>query len=62
MLCIGIRYYRIPEVLFEGSDVWAAIEEEEDIEELQKILSVFIFSVVVQRVHHAIMEVSGRFF
>ena len=60
MLCIGIQYSRIPEVLFEGSDVWAAIEEEEDIEELQKVLSVFIFSVVVQRVHHAVMEVSGR--
>ena len=39
--------------------MWTAIEEEEDIDEIQRVLQTFIFSVFIQRVHHAILEV-GR--
>ena len=46
-------------MLFEGSDVWKAIGEEEDIDEIQRVLETFILSVCMQRIHHAIMEVSG---
>ena len=49
--------HRIPEILLEGSDVWTTIEQEEDLEEIQRILQTFIFSVIMQRVHHLIMEV-----
>ena len=35
--------------------MWAAIEEEE--EEIQRVLQTFLFSVIMQRMHHAIMEV-----
>ena len=37
--------------------MWAAIEEEEDIDEIQRVLQTFIFSIFIQRVHHAILEV-----
>jgi uncharacterized RDD family membrane protein YckC len=47
---------RIPEILFEGSEVWAAIEEEEDLDEIQRVLQTFLFSIFMQRVHHAILE------
>ena len=56
-VCVCMYVSRIPEILLEGSDVWTTIEQEEDLEEIQRILQTFIFSVIMQRVHHLIMEV-----
>ena len=54
-----VVFPRIPEVLFEGSEVWAAVEEEELLE-IQEVLQTFIYSVFMQRMHHAIMEVNRK--
>lgn len=51
--------HRIPEILLEGSDVWATIDEAEDLEEIQSVLQTFVFSVMMQRINHVLMEVSG---
>ena len=48
---------RIPEILLEGSDVWATIEEAEDLDEIQNVLQIFVFSVLMQRINHILMEV-----
>ena len=50
---------RIPEILLEGSDVWATIDEAEDLEEIQSVLQTFVFSVMMQRINHVLMEVGG---
>jgi hypothetical protein len=48
---------RIPEILLEGSDVWATIEEAADLDDIQDILQTFVFSVLMQRINHVLLEV-----
>jgi hypothetical protein len=47
---------RIPEILLEGSDVWATIEEAADLDDIQDILQTFVFSVLMQRINHVLLE------
>lgn len=47
--------YRIPEVVFQGSNVWADLAEE-DLLEIKDTLMVFLFSVILQRMLHGFME------
>ena len=39
--------------------MWKDLEEDE-FEEIHQVLSVFVSSIVLQRIHHAIMEVGGE--
>ena len=57
MKCVILLPLRIPEILLEGSDVWDLIEVEEDVEEIKTVLQTFIFSVLMQKLHHAILAV-----
>lgn len=50
-------YHRIPEVFFEGSDVWSNIDEEELLV-IRRLLLHFLVSNVIQRLTHAIFEVN----
>ena len=60
MKCVILLPLRIPEILLEGSDVWDLIEVEEDVEEIKTVLQTFIFSVLMQKLHHAILAVISR--
>ena len=39
--------------------MWATIDEAEDLEEIQSVLQTFVFSVMMQRINHVLMEVGG---
>lgn len=44
--------YRVPEILFEGADEWLDIP----LEELRDEITLFVFSVMMQRLVHVLME------
>lgn len=46
----------MPEVIFENSDVWKTIDEEELLE-IRRLIMHFLISSVIHRLTHAIFEV-----
>ena len=51
------NFFRIPEIFFEGSDVWKTIDEEELLV-IRRLLLHFLVSNVIQRLTHALFEVN----
>ena len=49
--------HRVPEVIFEGADVWGNLEDEEAVD-VRDTLALFLYSVFLQRLLHSLMEVS----
>lgn len=54
--CIAVQFCRVPEIIFESSDVWKNIDEEELLE-IRRLLIHFLVSSVIQRLTHALFEV-----
>ena len=48
--------HRVPEVIFEGASVWGNLEDEEAVD-VRDTLALFLYSVLLQRLLHSLMEV-----
>ena len=48
--------YRIPEIVFKGSDVWIQMDDDEMMD-VKDLLTRFLISSVMERLFHAVLEV-----
>ncbi len=53
-----LHTFRIPEIVFEGTDLWIDMENE-DILDIKETLTIFVFSVLTERLLHSLMEVGS---
>ena len=58
---IPTHLLRIPEVIFEGANVWVNLEEEEALD-IRETITLFLYSVMLERLLHALMEVRSSWF
>ena len=55
-LCF-ISAARVPEIVFKGSDVWIQMDDDE-ILDVKDVLTWFLISSIMERLFHAVLEVS----